>query len=565
MRITRIFTLLGLIFFNCSGLYSQQLPSFSQFYINDAIINPGNTGYATRNPIWISNRKEWVGLSSSPNTLTASGNFKLSRLMGLGFNIYKDATGGAITRSGVAINYAYHVRFTKDFNMSLGLSGVVNQFGFDNSKVKTLYQNDPLMPLNLQKAITPDANAGIMFRYKNAFKIGLASHQLLESPLQELDSSHQSNRLARHFYFTTAFSFSIDSAIKIEPSVVLRKTEISDLALDLNLKLKFGKAFWIAASYRPSHSLVGLVGFNLKNFNVGYSYDYYITSNIPYTSASQEIFLGYFIKSKVKNEKTRNPVKEKPVVIEKKKLEAPKVEPNEEPKKEKKEELVTLQPEKVILEKPKENISENVQEPQVTSFKNTQLKEEKVESTSTSFRNTANSNEVQDNNPTSYRNAPPLENSNETSTLIFKTPDTDNDNVVDTADRCPNTKGDSENHGCPVISDSQNQLLKQLVRDLRFDGTRISDESDRDISKLSKLLNVNGDWNVKITCNISGFDASNVELSHKKAESVRNRLIALGLDQERVFIEYYGVENSKLNSSNSENTIPAFNIEYIFN
>ena len=72
-----------IIFFSISA-YSQQEPLFSQYYINDMIVNPAVSGSQVYNPLIIQTRKQWVGFDGAPLTSNISYNGSLNNRSAMG-------------------------------------------------------------------------------------------------------------------------------------------------------------------------------------------------------------------------------------------------------------------------------------------------------------------------------------------------------------------------------------------------------------------------------------------------------------------------------------------------
>ena len=85
--------IIGFIFV-CNSLFAQQLPHFSQYYLNDFLINPAIAG--TRNYFEgiSTHRYQWEGIVDAPRTYTLSVNGPIkSQKMGLGGYIFTDIAG----------------------------------------------------------------------------------------------------------------------------------------------------------------------------------------------------------------------------------------------------------------------------------------------------------------------------------------------------------------------------------------------------------------------------------------------------------------------------------------
>ncbi len=122
--------------------------------------------------------------------------------------------------------------------------------------------------------------------------------------------------------------------------------------------------------------------------------------------------------------------------------------------------------------------------------------------------------------------------------------DTDGDGVIDLEDECPNTPGPASNKGCPVMEKEEVEILKTAFDNLEFLTAKsvIKDESKPSLIELAELLKKKSDWKLQIaghTDNV-GNAQSNLVLSKKRAEAVRDFLIENGVETERLNVLYFG-------------------------
>ncbi|MBL6595090.1 MAG: PorP/SprF family type IX secretion system membrane protein [Flavobacteriales bacterium] len=150
-------------------------------------------------------------------------------------------------------------------------------------------------------------------------------------------------------------------------------------------------------------------------------------------------------------------------------------------------------------------------------------------------------------------------------------PDIDNDGIRDSQDLCPNTIGELLNNGCPILSEKDSAILQKAMTNLEFDknSTKISSSSYSYVSNIGKLLLGNKNM-VLIISGHTDSDASveyNYNLSAKRAQSVRNYLLNMGISKSRLIMDFYG-ESKPLypndNDSNMQkNRRVEFNISFI--
>lgn len=122
--------------------------------------------------------------------------------------------------------------------------------------------------------------------------------------------------------------------------------------------------------------------------------------------------------------------------------------------------------------------------------------------------------------------------------------DTDGDGVLDKDDDCVNTPGPVENKGCPLIEKEEQEILNTAFENLEFKSGKaiIKLESYESLEELGKLLVKKPEWKLLIaghTDNV-GRESTNMVLSKKRAEAVREFLVERGIEATRFVVEWYG-------------------------
>lgn len=122
--------------------------------------------------------------------------------------------------------------------------------------------------------------------------------------------------------------------------------------------------------------------------------------------------------------------------------------------------------------------------------------------------------------------------------------DTDGDTVLDKDDECPTVPGDPANKGCPVIVEEDKEILQAAFDNLEFQTAKaiILPESFESLDALADLMIRKPNWRLIIAghTDSQGDDQTNLILSKKRAEAVRDYLVQRGIDPTRLIVQYYG-------------------------
>ena len=280
---------------------AQQLPMYSQYLTNDFILNPAIAGSKPYFPIQINSRTQWSSLGTiAPKTNTLSYHMPVAHdAIGIGAIVMQDETG-PYSQIGVTLSFAYHVQLDEDdvTRLSLGLSGLMTQHTLNQDDL-TFHNPDPEFQGSYSKMV-PDASFGAYLYSKN-FSLSASAHQLFESTFKEsVQDIFGDNSQVRHYFAHASYRIDIHSDLAIEPSLLVKSTEVSPTQLDVNARVIIDNNYWAGLSLRSSESLVVLTGLNMGSLFLSYSYDYGISSLSSVASGSHEISLGFNINDKRK-------------------------------------------------------------------------------------------------------------------------------------------------------------------------------------------------------------------------------------------------------------------------
>lgn len=148
--------------------------------------------------------------------------------------------------------------------------------------------------------------------------------------------------------------------------------------------------------------------------------------------------------------------------------------------------------------------------------------------------------------------------------------DTDGDGVLDRDDLCPTVKGVRENRGCPPIKEHEKIALKKAFDNLLFETGKdvIVASSFPSLNELAEIMKKNAGSKLHLeghTDNV-GEDYNNMDLSQRRAESVKMYLRTRGVDGDRIYTAGYGETRPKASndteSGRKQNRRVEFNLSY---
>ncbi len=302
-KITFFFLLVGSVI-----LQAQELPQYTQYMFTKLALNPGYAGAA--NGICVTGlvRQQWVGfketssdgdgnsssVSVAPETYLVSVHSPVKVLRGgLGATIVQDKIGH-FNDIYLNLNYAYQTTLgAGDLGIGIQLS-LLNK-SIDFGKLDFIDPNDPILRDKADETdMYFDVGFGLYYRIPDNYYAGISVLQLLES--EKKDGTQF--KLKRQINLMGGFEFQFPNtpAIDVMPSLLI-KTDLASTQYDLTTLLRYKNKFWGGVTYRYQDAVALIVGFDYKNFNIGYSYD--INTSAIGTTGTHEIRASYCFKIEI--------------------------------------------------------------------------------------------------------------------------------------------------------------------------------------------------------------------------------------------------------------------------
>lgn len=314
-----------------TSVFAQQKPHYTQYILNQYIVNPALTGIENYVDVKLSHRAQWVGLLDAPVTsyvsihgplgktddkVTATS-FKKSGINprgksywdeyvpskphhGIGLQVINDRTG-PLNHFSMFATYAYHIGLSTRTNLAAGFGAGMTNVSLNADKLEFNTAVDPAVYGNGSiNNFKFDSNAGL-YLYSADYFIGLSAMQLIPSKIAFADNAVKTleSKFVPHFFATAGYRFSLGEDFNFLPSVMLKYIDPLPTQFEVNGKLQYQDLIWLGASYRHEDGIAGMVGFNISNaFNVGYSYDYTTSVLNKYTKGTHEFVIGFLIGNK---------------------------------------------------------------------------------------------------------------------------------------------------------------------------------------------------------------------------------------------------------------------------
>lgn len=311
---------------------AQQKPHYTQYILNQYIINPAITGIENYIDVKASHRHQWVGIQDAPITtyMTIHGpigkkDYRTSATSyrvpgenprgksywedytaaephhGAGLQVINDRTG-PLSRFAAYATYAYHIGISARTSLAAGFGAGLTSLSLNTSKLDFIYV--PVDPAvynsGIINQIKPDFNAGL-YLYSADFFVGLSAQQIIPQKIAFSDYAVKTTngKFVPHLFATAGYRFLLNDDFNFIPSVMLKYIDPLPAQLDFNGKLQYQDIAWVGASYRTGEGFAGMVGLNISNtLNIGYSYDYTTSKLNTVSKGTHEILVGFTIGNK---------------------------------------------------------------------------------------------------------------------------------------------------------------------------------------------------------------------------------------------------------------------------
>ncbi|MBC7849177.1 MAG: type IX secretion system membrane protein PorP/SprF [Chitinophagaceae bacterium] len=312
--------------------HAQQKPHYTQYILNQYILNPAITGIENYTDIKVSHRHQWAGLNDAPITtyVTIHGpigknDYRTAPTSdrvpgqnprgqsyweqytaaephhGIGLQVINDRTG-PLSRFAAYGTYSYHIGLSPTTSLAAGFGAGITNVSLNTSKLDFVHVSvDPAVyNSGILNSIKPDFNAGL-YLYSAEFFVGVSAQQIIPMKVSFADDAVQTDnaKSVPHLFATAGYRLLIGEDFNLIPSVMVKYIKPLPVQVDINAKLQFQDLAWVGTSYRTGEGFAGMLGVNISNsLSVGYSYDYTTTKLNTVSKGTHELLIGFTLGNK---------------------------------------------------------------------------------------------------------------------------------------------------------------------------------------------------------------------------------------------------------------------------
>jgi type IX secretion system PorP/SprF family membrane protein len=298
---------------------AQSDAQFSQYYEVPTYYNPAAIGQTDMIKIRGGARLQWVGIDNAPQTFIVTGDMPLklfNKRFGVGLVLDQESIGLYKTLNlDAQLGYKFK-KWGGEFTAAVNV-GMYDE-SFKGSEVvipddDDYHQStDDAIPTTDIHGTTIDLGVGIWYKHPK-FWAGLSMTHV-NSPTVTMNSDSGSSestertfefQAGRTLYFMGGCNIQIKNTLfEMIPSVLV-KSDFTFTTGELTARARYNKFLSFGVGYRWDDAVVVTLGAEIKNFYIGYSYDYATSAISKASSGSHEVFVGYSLKLDL-GDKNRN-------------------------------------------------------------------------------------------------------------------------------------------------------------------------------------------------------------------------------------------------------------------
>ncbi|MBK7735124.1 MAG: type IX secretion system membrane protein PorP/SprF [Chitinophagaceae bacterium] len=343
LSVKKIFVLFFAVVICIVG-FAQSKPYFTQYVLNNYILNPAVTGIENYVDLKVSNRNQWSAIEGHPRTTyisihgpigktdyrTSATSFAVpgenprgksyweeytapSPHHGIGFIGMNDKTG-YFNRWSAYATYAYHKPISVKTTLSLGFQAGVSSIQLDQSKVVWADPGvyDPAIGTTSGtiNKIKPELGAGLWL-YSAKYFAGLSVLNIIPGKVSFGEKNDRSTYFEPNYFFTAGYRLWLSDDVSLMPSAMIQYWKPQLFGVHVNAKVQYMDKFWVGGAYRYGDLVAGysaMAGILVSNtFNISYAYESATTNQMrAYTGQTHEILLGFLLNNKYGDSCPRN-------------------------------------------------------------------------------------------------------------------------------------------------------------------------------------------------------------------------------------------------------------------
>ncbi len=207
-------------------------------------------------------------ISFSPETGKQKRSNKYVPRVGVGMNLLSEHIG-PFTQYIMQLMYGYHIPLSQNVQLSLGISGMVENLQIDVNSLSPGQPDDPRLIGGSNRSLLLDGGFGATVS-DDKFSVAFSALNLAPGAFRFSEQQAEEISSYRRFFLSGNYSVSFYQYAFIRPQVTLRNSRLEFINYDLSLD--FGlRYFEVGAGYRSESSLFLFVRVPVAGFLFSYT------------------------------------------------------------------------------------------------------------------------------------------------------------------------------------------------------------------------------------------------------------------------------------------------------
>lgn len=305
----RLLLFVALVLVAWADAHGQADAQLSQYWSIPTYYNPAASGATDYLRINGGARLQWLGIENAPQSFLGQVDMPLNLLgkrIGVGAGLQAE-TLGLFSNFDIDVQFSYKLKLLKG-ELSIGAQVGYFEQSFKGSEVEVPDDdgyhdsNDTGIPTQDLKGGTVDLSAGVYYTHKY-FWVGVSGLHLL-APMVKMSlegsestaSQEYESSLPRTLYFMGGSNIELKNTLfELQPSLMV-KTDFSSFVAEITARARYNKFLSFGVGYRWNDAIMVMAAAEIKNFFVGYAYDYPLSAISKASMGSHELMVGYKMK-----------------------------------------------------------------------------------------------------------------------------------------------------------------------------------------------------------------------------------------------------------------------------
>jgi len=274
-------------------IYGQSIPVYSHYFMNPYLYNPAYAGSEGKGALFLTHRRQWVGIDGAPVTSNITFHTPLTRGLNFGLNLSWDETSILNTYSGL-ITLGYAVKFSRMVFFRLGISGGAIWNSVDLNQID-LNPNDPVYANLLSNSMSLDGNAGVSLHI-GTFALGASLPHIFSTKTlsQDFFTVGDYNSALDEILFTASYrQYFGQDQFAFEPRFFYHLSKSGQSQWEGMATLDIKNILWIGGSYNEDRGFTGLAGIKVRgSLAVGYAVGFGLADYSGLKNATHEFQLA---------------------------------------------------------------------------------------------------------------------------------------------------------------------------------------------------------------------------------------------------------------------------------